>query len=357
MLNVVIGISVVALIVIFLLIFRVQTYLSILRDRSKTKGGSLNKLSATLFLLFLIFGLAAFFYYSFTVDYRLPEAASVHGKVTDNMFWVAMGIVTTAFVITQILLFTFAYKYQYNKDRKAKFFPENHTLELVWTVVPAIVLTFLIWQGWRAWMDITTIPSKADDKDRIELEILGQQFLWQVRYPGLDQDFGRHHFKLIDETNQFGLDFNDKTSFDDFVPREIHLPVNKNVLFKIRAKDVLHSVYATHFRLKMDAVPGMPTKFYFTPDKTTQQMRDELGNQEFNYEIACTEMCGRGHFGMRYIIVVEEEDKYIEWFKSQKPWTEMNTEYVQSKISGEQLALFNNWLNTSTSVFPDLAIR
>jgi cytochrome c oxidase subunit 2 len=101
---------------------------------------------------------------------------------------------------------------------------------------------------------------------------------------------------LIDATNEFGLDLTDAKGHDDFKSLELHLPVNKEVLLKIRAKDVLHSVFLPHFRVKMDAVPGMPTHFKFTATKTTQEMRDELGDQTFNYEMACTEICGRVTF-------------------------------------------------------------
>lgn len=351
MTNIIIAIAAVLLLVIFILIFRVQTLLSVLRGSdSSPKGGMHNKLNGTLFLLFLVFGLGAFYYYTLTMDYNLPEAASVHGKITDNLFLVSMIIIIIAFTITQILLLGFAFLYQKKEGVKAKFYPENSMLEFFWTIVPAIVLTLLIWQGWKAWSEITTIPTKENDKNRIELEVLGQQFYWKVRYPGLDGEFGKHNFRLIDEINQFGMDFNDKNSFDDFTPTEIHLPKGYNVLFRIRAKDVLHSVYAPHFRLKMDAVPGMPTSFYFTPTKTTQEMRNELGNQEFNYEVACAEMCGRGHFGMRYIIVVEEYEDFVKWYADQAPWSELNTEYVESKISDEKLAEFQNWLGSDKTV-------
>jgi len=357
MLTAIIAISAVLLLVIFALVFRVQTLVSVLKGSADNNGGGLNKLSALLFLVFLVVGLSAFYYYTFTLDYHLPESASEHGLKTDKMFLISMIIIIIAFTITQIMLFTFSYLFQYKEGRKASFYAHNSKLELYWTLIPAIVLTVLIWDGWKTWSKITTIPAKTEDAERVELEIMGQQFLWQVRYPGKDGEFGRHHFKLIDEINQFGLDFSDKTSFDDFVPREIHLPIGKNVLFKIRAKDVLHSVYAPHFRLKMDAVPGMPTKFYFKPIKTTAQMRTELNNPDFNYEIACAEMCGKGHFGMRYIIVVEDEASYKKWYAEQQTWSELNKDYVESKLANENLTAFKNWLLNKSSQESTLALK
>ncbi len=88
---------------------------------------------------------------------------------------------------------------------------------------------------------------------------------------------------------------------------------------KIRARDVLHSVFIPHLRVKMDAVPGMPTRFQFTADKTTDEMRNLTGNPNFGYEIACTEVCGQGHFSMRLRLIVEDEASWLAWCKSQKP--------------------------------------
>ena len=120
-----------------------------------------------------------------------------------------------------------------------------------------------------------------------------------------------------------------KNSFDDFKSLELHLPANKEILLKIRAKDVLHSVFLPHFRVKMDAVPGMPTQFKFTVTKTTQQMRDELGNPNFNYELACAEICGRGHFSMKMSVVVEDEESYEKWKASQEAWLKQNPDYLK----------------------------
>jgi cytochrome c oxidase subunit 2 len=115
---------------------------------------------------------------------------------------------------------------------------------------------------------------------------------------------------------------------------ELHLPVGKEVLLKIRAKDVLHSVFLPHFRVKMDAVPGMPTQFKFKPTMTTQEMRDKLGNQAFNYEMACTEICGRGHFSMRFPVVVDTQEDYEKWKKSQEAWLKQNPDYMKKVPEG-----------------------
>jgi cytochrome c oxidase subunit 2 len=166
------------------------------------------------------------------------------------------------------------------------------------------------------------------------IEVFGQQFAWFTRYTGKDNKLGDFDYRKIDADNKLGMDLTDENAFDDFIPREIHLPKGQPVLFKIRARDVLHSVYAPHFRLKMDAVPGMPTQFHFVPTKSTAEMRQETGNPEFNYELACTEVCGRGHFSMRLLIVVDEPEDYAKWKAEQTPWLKQNESYL-SKVPAE----------------------
>lgn len=322
--------AVVLIATILLVLLRIQTLISVMRGSYEKRVSSINKVHGILFLVVMLAGFTGFFWLSsYATQFYLPEAVSEHGLRTDRMFWVTMGVLTFAFIVTNIFLFVFAFKYSYSEDRKAYFYPENHKLEIVWTVIPAIVMSILVFYGWKEWSAITS----KEPKESIIIEVMGKQFAWQVRYTGADGQLGAHDYKLIDETNVFGLDFSDKSALDDFTPSEIHIPKGHPILFKIRARDVIHSVFAPHFRLKMDAVPGMPTKFWFKPTKTTQEMRDELSNPNFNYEVACTEICGRGHFAMRYVIVVEEPEQYEAWVKAQKSFVAQNLDYVKTKIS------------------------
>jgi cytochrome c oxidase subunit II len=278
-------------------------------------------------LIFTIVSLVSFFWYSFAYfdDYNLP-VASVHGAWTDTLFWITMGVTVVAFSIITIIMGVFVFNYQHKEGRRAKFYPDNHYLELAWTIIPAIVLAILIFTGLRAWNDIT---SPASENAEV-IEVIGQQFAWTARYPGTkDNMLGKYNYKLIDPVNEFGLDLTDKNSFDDFKSLELHIPKGKEVLIKIRAKDVLHSMYIPHFRVKMDAVPGMPTQFKFVATKTTQEMRDELNNQNFNYELACAEVCGQAHFSMKMIVVVEEPAAYDKWKQGQEAWLKQNPTYLQ----------------------------
>lgn len=330
--NSVIVLGLLLVLAILYLIFRVSSLVRVAKGEKEERVDSSNGLHALLFILFMIVGLGGFFWYSYVHfdSYNLP-LASEHGVKTDFMFWVTMTITVVAFVIISIAMFIFVYKYQYKEGNRAKFFPDNHYLELTWTIIPAIVLAVLIFTGLKTWNEITSPASK----DAEVIELIGQQFAWTARYPGKDKELGKVNFKLIDNVgNEFGLDLTDNNTFDDFKSLELHLPVNKEILLKIRAKDVLHSVYLPHFRVKMDAVPGMPTHFKFTATKTTQEMRDELGNQAFNYEMACAEICGRGHFSMRFPVVVDTEEDYERWKLAQEAWLKQNPDYLKNVPAG-----------------------
>ena len=310
-----IGVGVLLIFSIIWMVYRIQTLVSVVKGSDKKIASGSNKVNAILFIVFLIGGGILMFWYSIKEfdNYTLP-VASEHGVVTDSLFWWSMAITGIVFLITHILLFIFPYKYQYSEKRKASFYPDNNKLEIIWTIVPAIVLAGLVISGWVAWSDITApAPENAHT-----VEIMGSQFNWDIRYPGKDQILGDYDYRLTTATNAQGIDFTDKNSIDDFTSPVVVIPKGEPVLFKIRARDVLHSVFAPHMRLKMDAVPGMPTRFWFVPTKTTAEMREETGNPDFNYEIACTEICGRGHFSMKRVIEVVEPEAYQKWFAEQK---------------------------------------
>lgn len=329
--QIILIIGAVLLLVIFGLLLRVQSMVDVVRGSFNRRVGFSNQVNAALFVIFLVVGLGLFFWYSNEASKNyLPEASSVHGPDIDNMFWLTMYIITAVFILTHLLLFTFPYFYQFKETNKAAFYPDNHKLEFVWTIIPAIVLTILVLGGYKVWSEVTApAPAQA-----VTFEIVGKQFNWILRYPGKDGVLGKHNFRKIDATNSLGIDFTDKNSFDDFMPGEIHIPKGVPVKFVIRSRDVLHSVFAIHFRQKMDAVPGMPTSFWFTPTKTTADMRAETGNPNFNYEIACTEVCGSGHFGMKAKIVVDEPEDYAKWANEQASFLAQNPDYIKDVPEG-----------------------
>jgi cytochrome c oxidase subunit 2 len=157
----------------------------------------------------------------------------------------------------------------------------------------------------------------------MQVEVTGSQFKWEFRYPGKDKVLGKKYFKAIkeDENNPLGQLWEDSTNKDDIyiTGEDLHLVVNKPVRLIINAKDVIHDVGLSHFRLKMDAVPGTPTTMWFTPTKTTKQMKIDTGDPDFVFEISCDQMCGQGHYKMRGTIVVESQEEFDFWMAKQKP--------------------------------------
>lgn len=321
---------VIAIAIVIIQISKMVELVSILKGEEKVREESTNILGYML-IGFLV---TSFIYFWWVNDdlkkFILPEASSAHGKYIDNMFGWTLFFTGIIFILTQALLFWFAFKYRYNKNRKGYFFPDHHKLELWWTIIPAIVLITLTIMGVNRWVHVMVPQPK--DIITITVEATGMQFNWMLRYPGSDGMLGQKNYKLINETNQLGIDFENKLgtdfkgkinpSLDDIIVNELHLPVGKNVLVKINSRDVIHSFYLPHFRVKMDAVPGIPTQFWFTPIKTTEQMRKELNNPDFNYELACAEICGKGHFSMKKIVVVESEEDYNKWLSTQKSYYE-----------------------------------
>ncbi len=305
----------------FLITFQIakaSEYVAVLRGEDKSRKQA-NKVNAFMLLAFLILGLVGVYYCNEKLKGKILGApASDHGVLIDRMLYITLAITFVVFIITQICLFWFAYKYQESDKRKAYYYPHNNKLEVIWTVVPAIALTVLVGFGIFYWFKITG----EAPKNAMIVEVTGKQFGWEFRYPGKDGVLGKKYYKNIDlaKNNPLGQLWDDPANHDDiWMEQEMHLVVNKPVKLIIGAKDVIHDVGLPHFRMKMDAVPGTPTTMWFTPTKTTKQMREETGNPNFVFEIACDQMCGKGHTGMRGVVVVETQEEFDMWLAGKKP--------------------------------------
>jgi heme/copper-type cytochrome/quinol oxidase subunit 2 len=276
------------------------------------------------------------------------------------------------FVITHILLFYFGWKYSAKKGRKALFIPHDNKLEIIWTAIPAVVMTFLVVGGLDAWNEV--MADVSDDDKYLEIEATGFQFGWNLRYPGADGLIGEKNYKLISSENPLGQNWKDEKNLDDFLATELVLPVGQKVRVRITAQDVLHNFYLPHFRVKMDAIPGMPTYFVFTPSKTTEEYRQELKKyaeynvpdpadplkmlwETFEYELACAELCGRGHYSMKRPVKIVSQEEYDTWlasqssyylsnirFKESDPWTDklFDTEVSSKKEALNAAFVFDN---------------
>ncbi|HJP64022.1 MAG TPA: cytochrome c oxidase subunit II [Mucilaginibacter sp.] len=312
------------------------------------KGIQWNNIIGTICIIFLIAGLYGT-YWSFAEQGTqiLPESASVHGVKIDMMFWVTTAITMLVFIITQILLFGFAFKYRGSDKRKGYYYPHNNTIEKIWTIIPAIVLTILVVFGFFTWREVT---NTKDVKGDINIEITGHQFAWELRYPGKDGKLGVSDYQLYYSiTNNLAVSPKDRNSYDDLKADTLVLPVNKSIRLNIHAQDVIHSVYLPHFRVQMNAVPGLPTFFKFTPKITTADMRNRLDDPNFNYTLYCNKICGGGHYNMQKVIVVVSQAEYQAWLAHQKPYVgdllkkEWKLAYggQEKELTGKRVALNN----------------
>ncbi len=335
----------------FLITFQIakaSEYVSILKGEKKAFEQN-NRINAFLMVVFLVLGLIGVWWCNKLLYKKtlLPyPSASELGTNIDTMMWITLAITGAVFFATQILLFWFAYKYQHSDKRKAFYYPHNNKLEIIWTTIPAIALCVLVGFGLFYWFKITG----EAPKDAMVVEVTGKQFQWIYRYPGKDNTFGKKYFRLISPgSNDLGMLWNDtvlvketkggghgdhghapvdnKTvikadpaGYDDIIQSSaLYVVKGEPVKLVINAQDVIHDVGLPHFRLKMDAVPGTPTTLWFTPTYTTEEMKKITGNPNFEYEIACDQMCGNGHYTMRGVVKVVTRDEFILWRAQQKP--------------------------------------
>ena len=314
---------------------------------------------------YLMFGFLAFLYiftiYSIVKWGHFPllsNAASEHGQTVDNLMIISFVIIFAVQILTQTLLHYFAFKSRGIKDKKAFYFADNDKLEFMWTIIPVIVLAGLILYGLYGWTNIMFVD---EEEEVIYVELYAKQFSWEARYAGDDNVLGKANVRLIEGVNTMGVDMTDPNAADDIPVSELHLPVGKRVVFKIRSQDVTHSVYMPHFRAQMNAVPGMVTQFSFIPTVTSEQYREldanktaninklraeasaeliakgQSGKDPYNFEyvLLCNKICGASHYNMQMKIVVESEADYKAWLKTQKTLKAAVQENAQSEAPAE----------------------
>jgi cytochrome c oxidase subunit II len=319
-------ISIALIVLVFIIIYQIakaSEYAGVLRGEEKVKAQT-NKVLAVLLLVFFVLGLYGIWLcHDVMKDKMIPESASIQGRAYDSMFMATLTVTGVVFLLTQTLLFWFAYRYQSTEKRTSFFYPHNNKLELIWTTVPAIAMAALVAVGLRNWMTMTA-PAPANAQI---VEVVGKQFNWIIRYPGKDGELGKRDFRKINDANNvIGLDWTDKKNMDDIISQsgELHVVVNKPVSLIIGSRDVIHDVGLPHFRMKMDAVPGIVTTLWFTPCITTEEMKKKTGNPNFVYEISCDQICGKGHYSMRGTVIVESQQEYDAWLAKQQSYYAVN---------------------------------
>ena len=314
-------------------------------SNTQVANDSDNRLNGYMMIGFLVFiyAITIFAFYEWGDLPLLSNAASKHGSRIDTLMITSLVIIFTVQIVTQFLLHYFAFKYKGEKGKKALFYADNNTLEAIWTIIPVIVLAGLIIYGLFTWSSIMNVD---ESDDPMVIELYAQQFNWTARYAGEDNVLGLANVRLIDidRGNVLGLDESDPNAQDDVITKELHLPVGRPILFKMRSQDVLHSAFMPHFRAQMNCVPGMITQFGFTPTITTEEMRQkpeiiekvakinkiraenskaiEARGQEvkyeFNFLLLCNKICGKSHYNMQMKIIVETQAEFDAWMKEQK---------------------------------------
>ena len=319
-------ITILLIFLVFIIIYQIgkaSEYASVMRGEEVVKYKT-NRVIAWLLVAFFLISLYGIWVCNeYFKDLMLPVAACENGMKYDSMFNVTLMVTGIVFFATQTVLFWFAFRYQSTATRKSFYFAHSNKLELIWTTIPAIAMAILVAIGLKNWAAVTSVAPA----DATVVEVVGKQFNWLVRYPGKDNELGKRDFRNInDATNVLGLDWKDPHNMDDIISQsgELHVVVNKPVKLVIGSRDVIHDVGLPHFRLKMDAVPGITTSMWFKPSITTDSMKRITGNPNFVYEISCDQMCGKGHYSMRGTIVVETQAEYDKWMNDQKSYYASN---------------------------------
>ena len=322
------------------------------RENTQVANDNDNNWNGKLLFAFLLF-IYLITIYSFWAygDVLLPRAASEHGSDYDSLMWISFAIIFFVQTITQALLHYFGFKYRGKKGKKALFYSDNDRLEFLWTIIPVIALAGLILYGLYTWTNIMTVE---ENDEALIVELYAQQFNWKARYAGEDGVLGDANVRFLqdfDGRNLVGIDATDPNGFDDVVVQELHLPVGREIIFKMRSQDVLHSAYMPHFRAQMNCVPGMITEFAFTPTMTTNEMRNDpdmidkvkkinkirydksqalisngeeaLEPYEFDYLLLCNKICGASHYNMQMKIIVESPEVYEKWMEEQQTFAEV----------------------------------
>jgi cytochrome c oxidase subunit 2 len=337
-----------------------------------------NRMNANFMLIFMIALFGGFIWLMLKYGWTgRGVAASIHGEEVDWLMNLNLIIVIAVFFLTNTLLFVFSFKYVKKPGVKALFYPHNNKLEMLWTVVPAVVLAVIIILGLRTWNQITDVA----EEESIRVELFSKQFDWTARYAGADNTLGRFDYKLTTDNNELALltantldsaifqmengpagihtleaklndrnlimvpedrqkmeddlsrkerlirllyqmrarhdGKNDASAWDDIIQKDtLYLCKGKEYEFNFRSKDVVHSAYFPHFRAQMNTVPGLTTRFKFVPNKTTVEMRDAKNDKNFNYVLMCNKICGGAHYKMKMMVVVLEEKDYKTWMKS-----------------------------------------
>jgi cytochrome c oxidase subunit II len=249
----------------------------------------------------------------------MPALAATHGAQIDNLVgWIHIFMLILFVGWGGFFLYAIA-RFRKSRNPVADYrgvTSKNSTyMEIGVAVVEAILLVGFAIPLWAARVD--TVPP---ENQALVVNLTPEQFAWNVRYAGPDGVFGKTDIKLIDlQSNPLGVDRSDPAAKDDVTTvNQLYLPVNKPIIVNLRSKDVIHSFNVPEFRVKQDAIPGLTIPIWFIPNVTTAEMRQRTGNPQFQYEIACAQLCGLGHYRMRGFVTVLSTEEFQKWMDDEQ---------------------------------------
>lgn len=247
-----------------------------------------------------------------------PELASVHGARIDDFIVFVHVIMLLAFLGWGAWYAAALFRFRRKRHPAADYRGIRNFLPFVPVAILAIAeVSLLVGFALPFWKE--QIVSAADEPDAFVVRVIGQQFQWNVYYPGPDGVFGRTHPSLVDDVlNTVGLDNDDPAAKDDITTlNQLHLPANTPIRIYLGSKDVIHSFFLPEFRVKQDAIPGMLIPVKFTPTLTTAEFRRRMGDPERDFEIACAQLCGINHYTMRGFVTIEPREAFDAWYAVQ----------------------------------------
>ncbi len=230
--------------------------------------------------------------------YWAPEAATVGAKKVDTLLNFIFYLTAAVFVLTQSVYIYYLVKYRKRPGSKAYYSHGNNKLEIIWTAIPTAIFLGLVIYSNRLWSELHSPPPEGS----VKVDVVSYQFGWDMRYAGADGQLGKVDVRSYSVDNKFGLVPDDAAGDDDFSSTELVIPVNKPVHIYLHSRDVIHSFYVPQFRLYQAAVPGRTIAWvWFEPTRTG------------NFELACSQICGSGHYNMKAPIRVVSQEEFEKW--------------------------------------------
>ncbi len=238
----------------------------------------------------------------------MPLNAAAHGARIDDMMLYMHILMAILFVGWGTFYVYCLARFRSRRNPKADYTGvKSHVSSWLEGAVAVIEALFLLVLAFPIWSEVKAKPP-TEDQAEVVVDVVAQQFAWNVQYPGPDGKFGRRDINLVSDSNVLGLDRNDPDAKDDITTiNQLNLPVDKMVLVKLTSQDVIHSLFLPEMRVKQDAIPGMEFPVYFKPVKTG------------NWEIACAQLCGLSHYRMRGMLNVQTDDEYRKWLAENAP--------------------------------------